>query len=442
MSVPVSKRVFKIGLIQDGKLVSEVILKEKQPVTIGTDPTNTITVVEKNMPKRHVMLMESSGSFQLHTIPNMEGLIVNQAGTRDLAAIGTTAPKSPGGGLVVDLGPGGKGKINIGNSTVLFQVIPAPPPPPLTQLPKDLRGSFSARIDRPLLVLLIISALVHVTAVSYIAALPEPEVVPDRHINQLVSLVSEDIIPSLTEVTPDAPAEEKKPEEGGGGGGKKGGGAPRGGSGGEQGPSEPTGVETKGLLSLITAEGTGGSVADILSDSGSGLGEKLDQIGAGVDVAGKGTGTLISGKGGGGIGSVGAGDLGKNLGTAGSKEGAGTGEKEEKKVKANMSASGGSSGSLDPSSVSAQIRKYTGGVRNCYERQLKIDPTLSGSVRVAFNIGGDGSVQGCSVTSSSIASSEVGSCVCSRIERWRFEPSADGGGSSVNYSFVFTPASE
>ncbi|MCL4195743.1 MAG: TonB family protein, partial [Thermoguttaceae bacterium] len=156
------------------------------------------------------------------------------------------------------------------------------------------------------------------------------------------------------------------------------------------------------------------------------------------------TGSFLSGSkggGGGGIGSVGAGDLGK-IGTAGSKEGSGTGEKEEKKVKANMSASGGSSGSLDASSVSAQIRKYTGGIRACYERQLKIDPSLSGSVRVAFNIGGDGSVQGCSVTSSSIASSEVGSCVCSRIERWRFEPSADGGGSSVNYSFVFTPASE
>ncbi|MCC6157400.1 MAG: TonB family protein [Deltaproteobacteria bacterium] len=443
MSIPVSKRVFKIGLIQDGKLVSEVILKEKQPVTIGTDPTNTITVVEKNMPKRHVMLMESSGNFQLHTIPNMEGLIVSQAGTRDLAAIGTTAPKSPGGGLVVDLGPGGKGKINIGNSTVLFQVIPAPPPPPLTQLPRELRGSFSARIDRPLLVLLVISALIHVTAVSYIAALPEPEIVPDRHMDQLVSLVSEDIIPTLTEVTPDAPAEEKKPEEAGGGGAKKGGGAPKGGGSGEQGPPEPAGVETKGLLSLITTQGSEGAVADLLGDSGSGLDEQLGKIGAGVEVAGKGTGTLGSSKGGGGTGpgSVGAGDLGK-LGTAGSKEGSGTGEKEEKKVKANMSASGGSSGSLDASSVSAQIRKYTGGVRNCYERQLKIDPSLSGSVRVSFSIGGDGSVQGCSVTSSSIASSEVGSCVCSRIERWRFEPSADGGGSSVNYSFVFTPASE
>lgn len=437
MSVGTGKFVFKIGLVQDGKLISESVLKEKQSVTIGTDSANTFAVTEKDMPRRHVMLEETAQGFRLNPLPSMQGMVIGEGGAKDLTAI----VAEQGASSSIPLGSSGKGKIQIGNSTLLFQVLPAPPPPPMTKLPPEMKGGYFHRLDAPFFIVVVISALFHIGMVNYINSMPVQESMPAEDIDALVVLVTEDVIESLEEPALEDKALDEKKEEGGGAKKGGGGGGPKGeGGGGEE---EAKGVETKGLLGLITAEGGAGSIADIISDTGtgSGLDDALNKIGGGVDVASEGSGLAGGSRGGGGDGIVGVSAGGMGRISAGSKSGGGTGEKTEKTVKAQVSSSGGSSGSLDSGSVSATIRRYVGGVRNCYERQLKIDPTLSGTVRVAFTIGGDGSVQGCSVTSSTISSSEVGSCVCSRVQRWRFTAAEDGGSSSVNYSFIFTPAS-
>jgi TonB family protein len=220
----------------------------------------------------------------------------------------------------------------------------------------------------------------------------------------------------------------KRPAEGGGGGGSK----------------TEQGVESRGILALITRHGaSNGAVADLLSDSGLGgnLQDALSSIG-GVRVGragdeGIGSGTRGSGTGGPGTGSgVGIGNIGA-LGTRGTAD---TGAKKTQAVKSKMAtAAGGVTGKIDAAKVRSTIRSQLGGVRHCYEMQLKVNPSLAGRIAIQFTIGSSGGVSSCSVTGDSMGNNLVSSCVCRRVQRWRFPP-PDEGSVTVSYSFVFTPA--
>lgn len=244
---------------------------------------------------------------------------------------------------------------------------------------------------------------------------------------RFIQIVTEEdiIIPEEEEMMED---EDIKPKPGGGGGGGGGG---------------PKGVEEKGIIAVLTRmSDKGGAVADLLSEAGlgSGVTDALNNLG-GVRVGrtgdGIGTGTRGDGTGGPGSGSgVGIGDIG-SIGKGGTS---GTGQRTVRKVRARLSTSaGGVSGKIDAAKVRSYIRGRLGGVRHCYEMQLKVNPTLSGKVKVMFTIGASGSVASCSVSANTMGNSLVASCVCRRVKRWRF-PQPEEGSVTVSYTFVFTPA--
>lgn len=422
-----TNRVLKIGLVQDGKLIEDSILGDKAGVTIGLDPSNTLSIAEPNIPRRHMLLEHTSHGYKLSVLESMAGRLQIDVKTMDLAeALKSGMAKKTAKGYEILLAKESKGKITIGQSTILFQLVPPPPAPPIMQLPKELKSGMFRGFDMFFTVVLLISALLHTVLILYLNSIPysdvdEMQVDTERFI-QVVQ--AEDIVMPEEEEFEDEELS-KKAGGGGGGGGTK-------------------GVKDRGILALITRAGAkNGTVADLLSDSGLGgsLEDALNSIG-GVRVgragdAGIGSGTRGSGAGGTGSGSgVGIGDIG-SLGSGGSK---GTGQRKERKVSAKMSTkAGGVSGKIDKAAVRSTIRRYLGGVRHCYEMQLRVDPTIKGSVRIQFTISASGQVSGCSVTSDSMGNTLISSCVCRRVQRWRFPP-PDEGTVTVSYTFVFTPA--
>jgi len=443
MSISIRQRTLKIGLVQDGKLISENILRDKPEVTIGTDPSNLVTVAEANMPRRHKLLVRHKKGFELNYLPEMTGKVSLKEGSFDLSSLSDSGlARTKDRFSIVDLGQVGKGKISIGRTTLLFQVVPAPPLPPLEKLPKEFRRGYFRRVDLTFVLILVLSALFHIAAIFYLNSIPVEEGLSEERAMKFVSKVTtEDIIipPEEEEGVPedaDLEGKDKKKKPVGTGNGKAKGDGEGDGAGDEKGD-----VMSKGLLAVITSASNGGSVADIIGDSGtdSGIDQIIGKVGGGVQIARSGMGLAggSKGTGGSGLSGVSAGQLG----TVSGPKTVQTGQKTEKSVKGKVGSGGSNvSGNVDTGSVRSYILRRIGGVRACYERQLKIDPSLCGKVAVSFTIGEDGRVASCSVTNSTIGNASVPGCVCRTIGRWRFPVQPEGGAASVSYSFIFTPA--
>jgi TonB family protein len=419
-------RVLKIGLIQDGTLVEDKMLGNREGLTVGSDPKNALPMADKALPKKHMLIEWTAKGYKLNILPEMKGRLLIDDHFVDIARlIAKGQALKTAAGYEVPLKPDYKGKINVGDFTVLFQLVPPPPPPAAVVLPKEIKGGVFRNVDMMFLVILILSALMHTGMAVYLQTIPftEDEVIQVAT-EQFVSTMKDEDIIVQQEKTPEGDAPAKKP----------------GGGGGRGGPGKIA-VENKGMLALLTRSSGQGAVADLLS---SGLGNDLKNAvngitGVKVGQAGdSGTGgTKGSGTGGPGSGTgYGIGDLG-SVGTGG---GTGTGDRGARKVTAKLSTgAGGVTGKIDAAKVHDYIRSHLGGVRNCYEMQLNANPTLAGKVKVLFSVDGSGSVSSCSVTDNSLGNTIVSECVCRRIGSWRFPPPEEGT-VTISYTFIFQPA--
>ena len=430
-------RIIKVGILRDGKMAAERVLKGGQKLSVGTDPSSTFQLMGEGAPKNLDVLVAEGDQFFLVVDPEIRGKVAIPQGLLDLERYADKIQdlEDPADHFIkLDLKS--KGKIAIGDCTILFQVMATPPQPPIRTMPKDMKGGYVNRMDVSFVLILVLSALLHLGMIQYVNALPISETLSNAETKRFMIKVTDvkiTDIPPEEEVLEDKPlGDEKEKEKKKDDKGKK---SKAGGSG--NGEAEEKGVETKGLLALITADSGSGSVANLINELGTDSGIK-DIVGriSGINVAKAGDALTRKGDGGSGVSTVDAGSLGRT----GSSSGVGTGKKKTHIVKAKVSSSGGVSGSLSATSVRGKIRRYVGGIRYCYERELKSDPTLSGKVSVSFSIDGSGGVAGCSVSANTLGNASVGSCVCRRINRWKFDPPEDGGSSSVNYTFIFTPA--
>jgi len=94
-------------------------------------------------------------------------------------------------------------------------------------------------------------------------------------------------------------------------------------------------------------------------------------------------------------------------------------------------------GDIDRSGAASAMREHQLQFRNCYERRLKVNQTLSGQVQLQIRVGRDGSVTGVR-TGGSLRDPQVLSCVRNIAQRIRF-PRPTGGCAVVSQPFDFTP---
>lgn len=202
--------------------------------------------------------------------------------------------------------------------------------------------------------------------------------------------------------------------------------------------SGDVGEEVKKTLGTISsvAEVLGGLRSDdVVVGHGSGSGLRGGGPGGGGEAAGLpfGAGSLQTGWGGGKAGSGSAGGSG-GLDRGGPGEPAGTAEHRVVGKEASRPGQG-----LGPGAISRVVMSRMGAFRACYESALARDPTMRGTVTVAWSIDPSGSVSAANVASSSLDNARVEGCLLRQVRRLKF-PSADKPTGGVSWPFHFRPS--
>jgi hypothetical protein len=96
------------------------------------------------------------------------------------------------------------------------------------------------------------------------------------------------------------------------------------------------------------------------------------------------------------------------------------------------------SGDIPAARIQAVVAENRRQVRNCYERALKRNNQLQGSLTLSMKIGRDGNVEATRV-GGNLGDQEVFACVRTIASQWRFPVPAGGACAVVRAPFSFTP---
>ncbi|MBI5501461.1 MAG: AgmX/PglI C-terminal domain-containing protein [Deltaproteobacteria bacterium] len=148
-------RVLRVGVIRDGRIVEERILRRRETITVGPSERSHFVVADAGLQGRHPLfeLREGAGGerYVLTIADGMTGRIGLggvAAGVMTFEELRASGKGTPGRrGLEVPLDDGCRGKVVVGDTTLLFQFVVPPPVQPLPQLPASVRGGWLARLD-------------------------------------------------------------------------------------------------------------------------------------------------------------------------------------------------------------------------------------------------------------------------------------------------------
>ncbi|NOY26627.1 MAG: AgmX/PglI C-terminal domain-containing protein [Oligoflexia bacterium] len=445
-------KVLRIGVLHGGKVVQERLVRPGADVTIGESPRNTFVVSGKGVPKRYTLFVARGSRYQLAFTADMDGKVALDQGVatfKDLRAKPATHKK--GGAWSIALSEQSRGKISLGELTVLFQFVPAPPESARLIGATDFRPKLIDDDDPVFLGFLALFSAMAAVLMVYVfntepVDLVKPGEIPDRFVDMIINdtppkeaeeapppLESEDGNIVQKEVEP----EEAKPKErrsepkteaekqaaAAAAAAKK---------------REDTIQSSKLLMGLIGTRGennSGRMVEDLLGEQDNKFGSLQNAL-QNVDGAAVASESSIqANKGatdGRGAGDASIGDMAR----AGTGNGAGVADGPGTKV------SGRVTNDLDLSDVEGgeaagkTIKRYKGQVQNCYEGELKLNPNLRGRLAVVINVVG-GAVRSVEVEDNGTGSKAIGDCVKSRIRRWHFDAEVTG---PVYSTFVLEPS--
>ena len=473
MSEKSDQKILRIGLIQNGKIVEERLMRSRSDVTVGQDfKKNTLVVPVSDLPESFPVFEIKGDRYVLNFDAEMDGRLSVGGEVKSLAELKDSGKVKKGEhGYYIPLSPSSRGRVQIGEVTILFQFVTPPPERPQPVLPASMRGGWLQGVGGALMAMIALSALLQGGFVIYVQSKdwPEPKElskrIPDRFVEIEREKEEKKIKPKkkkdkskskeeaeeAAEVDNPQPTptpspdnnedskDDKKKDE-------------------EMSPEEQAKKEAKrrrqmakevknktiiGQLGHVSKDGKG-TVADVLDE---GAGQKTMEeafknsqgveAGTGAEKSGRSTSGSSDAEGSGE--ATGIGELDKTSGAKEANKARETGQKKEEKVEANMDlkqpAQKAGTGQLDSGSISRVINRRASRIQQCYERKLKVNPKLAGKVIVNFTIGRAGRVTQAKPVTDSVGSG-VGSCVAQVVKGFRF-PRPKGGNVMVNKTFVF-----
>jgi hypothetical protein len=453
-------RIMRIGVIQGGRIVEEKLVRTRENITVGQSAKNMFVVPSDALPRTWMLFEVTPTGYVAHFAEGMDARIAVGQEIISFSQLKQTGKvKKTGNAYLLPLDERSRGKITIGEMTVLFQFVTPPPPQPKPQLPASVRGSVVGNLDWFFTTISAASFIVHFSMVIYLRSVdwprkPDIEEIPDRFVAMMKK-----VEPPKEEEKPVEKTDEKKPDE------KKPEAAkivkktedvaPK---------KEPTEAEKKaaadekarrdeerraeimnkvqntGILKLLGAKGGGGAIADVLGKGDVDRDQEKAFEGVGGLTVASGNGDLRGVKGAAGgsgkVASIGGLRGGGEIG--GASTGAVGGEKKINAVVKDQPPS--VDGELDPSVVSKEVKRRIGAIKACYERALKRNPTLSGKVVLYWTITEAGTVASVDVEQDTLNDSEVTNCIKSLVKGWRF-PRPAGGSVDVSFPFLFQSSS-
>jgi hypothetical protein len=436
-------RILRIGVLLGGKIVEERLIRERTSVTIGQSMKNTFSIPIEGLPLELTLFSLENGKYHLRFLNKMDGRLSAGDQVTTLDALKGRGAANHGDYWSVPISDNARGKLSLGDLTILFQFVTEPPRQPKPMLPASVRGSFADRLDPRLSVILGTSIIVHfaIVIIAWTTDVPVGTGIADRAYNLTftpeeykVELETPQLDTSQQGTDADGAQQQKgddkkpqtptkKPEAGGGG---------RDNAADIQLQQEET---ARAMADLLTGEGAGGTSEGDMSKRrpGADLGQQIADVREG--------GKQVAVGGGGGRGPRGEGDprvgTGKGPGIQGpgGTETAG-GPKEEKAPSGRIQVSDKQTfddSSLTPDIVLAKIQSaYMAGLKRCYKEYLKKDATARGKVTLELTVNETGrTVQG----KAKGFASEVDSCISGQMASWRFPVPKDKDGDPTEASF-------
>lgn len=424
----------RIALIHGGRIIEDRTLDagKKSTITVGADPKNTFCVPMGEVPKSVSLFKVTKEGAQLVKDGSLEGRVSLGGAEQSLAEVPAN----------VALMKGSKGRVKVGDVTVLFQMVTPPAAAPLPELPKGAKGVV-AQLDRAFVIAMAFSFLAHLVGAGYVMAQPTP-VEPDMSLAdwQQQDRFAATLMPIPKQVQEKAPEKTKDPIAE----------APK------KDPEKPkvpaadahsrsktttasadavkARLSKMGMLAVIgSVGGEGGIVGDLLKDS-NGVGSVADAMkNTGVQVAtaedalklklqGSETGTTV------GVNAMGT-DGVKNVVLEEKKAVSIAGRVREEVI------------SVDGPDISSEaltnwMRGRRGAIVSCYERELKRDHSLSGRLVLKFVVSTRGRVTDLDLTEGTMQNAAVRECISSLAKNWvlPFTPEDEV---PVAFPFVFSP---
>ncbi|GMU61895.1 MAG: hypothetical protein AMXMBFR34_36580 [Myxococcaceae bacterium] len=441
-SPPVSSSVkhLRVALIQGAKITEDRTLKRRVSVSVGQNATNTIVVPVSNLPSSFTLFELVNNQYSLIFTAQMEGKVsINGADLTLQQAREQGLAKPRRDGFALPLNDGAKGRVSLGEVSLLFQFVTPPPEPPRAELPANVRGNVLSQIDQFFFIVLAVSLAVHFSGATFIACQPMPEErelsleeLPDRFVKAMMPV---EVKPPPTQVAEGPKKDDKKDDE------------PKADKEADKpatsAAAKKAALEQKvarsGLLKVIgSASGGGGAFEDVLGGS-SGVGDVANALSGASGVGVATSEALAAGgpKGGTSGSAAGIGDLG----TAGGGN-VNLGEKAAATVRGGvqMQAPEVESKAVDREKLAGFVRARKSAIQACYERELKRNPSLKGRVVVRFTITTQGSTSEIEIEENTLGNDAVASCIRTVIRGWRF-PFKPDDDVPVAYPFVFAPAS-
>lgn len=445
MAVAVStSKILRVGIIQGGKIIEERHLRKRDDVTVGHEASNTFVIPASNLPGSFPVFEHKANQYQLIFTEEMNGRVRLGTSDVDFSSLRSQGLAKKRGHLyVLPLNDTAKGKIALGEVTLLFQFVRPPPEPAKPELPPSIKGSVLQSMDQLFFLVLAGSLLVHFSGAGYLACSPRVEE-HELSLDELPDRFAKVIIPARLPETKPTPApatndetekKEAKKEETS---------AKR-----DRGSADPATrraqiqekVVSKGLLRILGSTGAGGAGAfeDVLG-GGTGARDIASAL-AGAGGVGVATADAVgqgAGRKGGGSGVVaGIGDLGTsgggnvNLGSKGDARVTGL----VKDIAPDVESK-----DVDREALARYVKQRLKAIQTCYEKELKRNPSLKGKVVVRFSITPSGRSGDVDVEENTLGNEAVASCIRTVIRGWIF-PFKPADNVAVAYPFLFSPAS-
>ncbi len=142
------RRVLRVGWVEGAQLREERVFRDPTEVTVGRHERSTFVCAGDRTPARFALFVPEGGSYRLHFTDAMDGRIARPEGVVTLATLrdqGRARRERDGWSIALDVHA--RGKVQVGEASVLFQFVPAPPPATRPQLPVAIRERPLARAD-------------------------------------------------------------------------------------------------------------------------------------------------------------------------------------------------------------------------------------------------------------------------------------------------------
>lgn len=405
-----TSRALRVALIQSGRIVEDRTFTGRAKITVGTEAKSTFLVPMGNLPLTTAVFDVTKKGTRLLFDHNTEGrlkLAGSEAPLQEYAGRASAMGKQ----LSLTLPEDARGRVSIGEVSLLFQFVDRPRPQVAAQLPKGARG-LVAQLDRSFLAILAISLAAHFAGVGYLSTQPVPE---ERDLT-MEELSQERWAAVMMPPRPPKPTEPERPAIAA---------APR-----------PTAipaakpqvapsaeaikakVRKMGIVGIIGSKGDGEGglgLGDIMKDTGmTPVADAMRFAKDGVQVASADDATTTTRK-------------GEDTGSTSQIEGpvtervqeVGLNERKNKGPAAvTMENCEAATTEIDPLKLTSWMQGRKPAIQGCYERELKRSPNLAGRLVIRFTITSRGRVNSVGFDEDTLRSPAVQQCIAALMRGW------------------------